>query len=376
MNRLETELREMFAAKTREVPAMSDPMHIVLPRARRIRRRYRTGLASAIAVVVILTLLAGFRIGGHFRSTPPVSPNPPHDSVEMIVNDELVRPDGTRIPLRGRQVTWAARVPAGLLFVDSDQRLLEMREDRLIHGILPGEQQSPVPSRNGWRVVTTDRRGTLFHGTLSATAGTARHGAVGRHRAAQIVGWYGQHVVLRDVTDTGMRYALVDLSHPDAELGWAADGQMVLLGESRRRFYWGLKPSADAGQCLVRVAPERRFEVVEEACDLGLPADVAIPGTIEWPSELSGHQVALSPDGRYLAVEDGRLRVLDLDTAFSEPRWIAGCPASETFTWVARDTLVSGNTACRVEPSGRVTSESLPPQPAGARVLYVTSYGL
>jgi hypothetical protein len=333
-------------------------------------------VAAAVVVVVTATLLAGFSVTGHFRSTPPASPARPQDSVEMIVNDILIGSDGTRILLTGRQITWAVRVPAGLLFVDSDHRLLEMRENGLIHGILPGEQHPPVVSQDGWRVVTTDRHGTLVYGTISKTAGTASQGAAGRYPEAQIVGWYGQHVVLRDFTDTGVRYALLDLSRPDAELQWGPDSRMVLLGESRSGFYWGLKPDADSGQCLVRVYPEQRFQVAEESCGLGFPAEVAVRGAVEWPSELSSTQVALSPDGRYLAMEDGRLRVLDLDTAFREPRWIADCPASEIFTWVARDILVSGNTACRIEASGRVTRESLPPQPAGARVLYVTRYGL
>lgn len=376
MKWLETELRELFAERASEVLALRDPMDSVVREARRVRRRQRGVVAAAVAVVVTATLLAGFSVTGHFRSSPPVSPVPPAGSVELIVNDELVKADGTRVPLTGRQVIWAARVPVGLLFVDSDQRLLEMLEDGRIYGVLPGEQQPPALSQDGWRVVTTDRHGTLVHGTLSETVGTAGHGAAGRRPEAHILGWYGEHVVLRDFTDTGVRYALLDPSEPDAKLRWGPDGQMTLLGESWSRFYWALRPGAGPGQCLVRVAPERRFEVLEEACDLGLPADVMVRGSVEWPQGLSNTQVALSPDGRYLAVEDGRLRVLDLRTAFSESRWIAGCPASETFTWVARDTLVSGNTACRIEASGRVTRESLPPQPTGARVLYVTRYGL
>ncbi len=376
MNRLETELRELFAERTSEVPALRDPMDSVVRQAQRVRRRQRAVVAAAVAVVVTATLLAGFSVTGHFRSTPPISPVPPAGSVELIVNDELVKADGTRIPLTFRQVVWAARVPAGLLFVDSDRRLLELPEGGPIVGILPGEQLPPVLSQDGWRIVTTDSYGTLVHGTISKTVGTARHGATGRYPEADILGWYREHVVLRDFTDTGVRYALLDLSEPGAKLRWGPDGQMTLLGESRSPFYWGLKPGVGTGQCLVRVAPERRFEVLEEACDLGLPAEITVRGSVEWPSELPGTQIALSPDGRYLAVEDGRMRVLDLGTAFSQPRWIAGCPASETFTWVARDTLVSGNTACRIEGSGRLIRESLPPRPAGARVLYVTRYGI
>jgi len=361
----------MFAAKAGEVPALRDPMTVVERRAGQVRRRHRTVVASAIAVLVTLTLLAGFRIGEQFRSTPPVSPSPLGDQVEMIVNDELVRSDGTRIRLEGRRhIQGAARTPAGLLYLDADGLLRVLRPDGAVqsYGQQFGRLFSFTVSRDGRRIAASGGPDPLFRATLSAEHGI-QNVQVMSGPAAVPWGWYGDDVVLRAVTvSTRQRYGLWR-ADADKATGWGEAQGVFLLGETLDtwQWYWGRKRGNDLKWCLVQLDPTRRFKVVNEFCDLGF-------------SETS--MMSVSPDSHFLvAAEPGEKASLwNLDSSSVYPErsiLLDGCRSTKGLPdWAGRNVLRFGELVCRIEPSGEVTVGSMPPLPPKARVISVTRYGL
>lgn len=370
MKRLETELRELFAERTSEVPALRDPMDSVVREARRARRRQRGVVAAAVAVVVTATLLAGFSVTGHFRSTPPVSPVPPAGSVELIVNDELVWQDGTRIPLEGeRHLREAVRTPAGLLYLDAGGVPRLFRPDGTIQNLQwqLGRLSSLTVSRDGRKFAAARMSGEP--GVVRATL-SAQHGIqdieVMRGPAAIPQGWHGGDVVLRAVTEsTRQRYGLWrgDAAEPE---GWGdAKGVFLLGGSSDQRWYWGRRRGDDKKWCLVQLDPLRRFTVVRELCDLGLSKTT---------------MTSVSPDGHFLVMSEpdkpGSLRMMDLTSSLTVQSLLSDCRSSSGFPhWAGRDVLVFGDVVCRVTPSVGVVVESLPSLPAKARVIPVIRYG-
>ncbi len=373
MNRLETELRELFADKTSEVPALRDPMDSVVRQAQRVRRRQRAVVAAAVVVVVTATLLAGFSVTGHFRSTPPISPVPPAGSVELIVNDELVRQDGTRIPLQGRRhLQGAARTPAGLLYLDADGLLRLLRPDGTVvsyHEQL-GRLLSFMVSPDGRSLAATRVSGNDI-GVLRATL-SAQHGIqtikVMRGPAAVPQGWYGDHIVLRAVTEsTRQRYGLWPHYAAGAQEWTEVKGIFLLRQSHDQRWYWGRRRGDDKKWCLVQLDPQRWFKVVAESCDLGL-------------SKTS--MMSISPDGLFLAISDPSeprpLRIVDLASPFREHSTVWDrCPLVRgSPQWVSRNALNLYGAVCRLRPDGRVVVEALPTVPAGARVISVPSYGV
>jgi len=368
MNRLETELRELFAERTSEVPALRDPMDLVVRQAQRVRRRQRAVVAAAVAVVVTATLLAGFSVTGHFRSTPPVSPVPPAGSVELIVNDELVWQDGTRIPLEGRRhLQAAARTPAGLLYLDAAGALRVLRPDGTIHNYRQqlGRLFSFVISRDGRGFAATGAPGHVVRATLSAQHGI-QNIEVMKGPAAVPQGWHWGHLVLRAVTvSTRQRYGLWrrDAAEPDE---WRdAKGVFLLGADHYQPWYWGRRRGSDKKWCVVQLDPEKRFQVRNEFCELGLP---------------NTSMMSVSPDGRFLAVmhSDEQAALLTLEHGFPQYRPVLDrCQQSKGLPhWGSPDTLRFGTLVCRIGPFGEVTAQHLEPLPAGARVIDVTRYGV
>lgn len=327
----------------------------------------------------MVAVLVGSGVVGTYRSQPPLEPTPAGGgAVEVIVDGELIGTDGRRTRIDDGAVLWAARIPAGLMYLryedetpgdgsyEGPARARLRRDDGKTVEL--GSFSRAELSRDGHRVAYVSDANEAVTATITADGLTGRTVVPVGHEGAGVVGWYGDRPVFSDVNAVApgeeggyRRYALLDASDPKPQ--WHDAPEIMLLEPSADpRGFLGLRTRA-AGDCLVLVDPEDRFRATREAC---LP-------------EFAGGMVVPSPDGRYLAViTDAQVRILDTATAFDTPRWYDDCRpgVSEEWagTWVAPDILLTG-IVCRVLPSGEIDTDVPPPVRGNVPVAYVERVG-
>lgn len=347
--RLEDELREVFAAKTSAPPALRAQLPVVAQRARTVRRRRRTIAVAGVAVVVMVAALALAGVQRGDRSAPPAkSPAPGLVApVEMVRNGKLVTTDGRETPLDVAEVTWAIRVPNGVLYMTPANQLRLLPKDGTSIA-LGDDWMSVMVSRDGRRIAAHTQVGA--DQILAATVrpdGLDNKVTTPASEDTYVLGWLGDRLVLAEMS----RLGVWDPAHPETAPQWTEAGQLnPLAATADLRHFWAVTPDPDDGdqRCLAQVDPAQRFKVLRETCDIGIPG--------------SG-RLALSPYGEYLAVleDDGKLRVLRLDNVFDRPRWYDECPQSEGMAWIRPDALVSGQSICQMEWTGEMTVAELPP---------------
>jgi hypothetical protein len=330
MNDIEELLRETFAARVADQPALTAPAERAIRAARTVRRRRPLlgGLAAVLAV-----LLAGAGIAAVPAGPPAPGPTPPVPTPSVtlgrlpgavvVPGGRLVLPDRTTVALGGA-VRPAYQVPAGWLAVGaaddtSGQWLKLVTPDGSVHPLLDG-LVGVVVARDGthlaWQTATLLETGHISgvrvyvdHSTpkavdafpiaMSDTAvvlgGTQTGGMIDRFDV-----WLpgrGEYTPTWDRTPR----TLVQVS------GVAQDGRSFL----------GLVPGAAPGSndiCLALLDPTRYLTATRTACGLGLGLGAT----------------RVSPDGHWLAAAargNGfeATALIDLGTVFQRPaiaqRW-------------------------------------------------------
>jgi hypothetical protein len=345
---IEQLLRESFAARVEEQPALRAPAERAIQAAQRGRRR-RTlfGVLGSVAAV----LVSGAAVAAVPASSPhpspaptvtasPVPPSPGPFSVAGVVDRALRLPDGTTVDLRATDPYRVLRTRDGWLALELVNQLDRgglwlVTPDRKLHPLVTGAQGPVAVGVDGrhfaWRIgnqlKTAHLTGTRVQVDQTTTA------------PAQVVpvAVSDTAVVLGQRSSAGL--AGFDLWLPARGAyvpSWDATADVLVFGPAPDGHgFLGLTNAAstDPGtRCLALLDPANHLHAARTACGLN-PAAEQLP--------------VLSPDRRWLVVptfdryRNIQLGLVDLTTVFDHPGYTAVWDASYALGWIGPDTVLA-----------------------------------
>jgi hypothetical protein len=320
---LEDDLREMFGARVRTPPSPSDPAGVAISRGRRGIRSRRLIVATVACVAFVAMLGGAATLKGFW--TPPgkftdvltydglfgrdvVQPDRAGAELPLLevpidvrVGTDLWTSDGRKLSLTGMaEVIEVIRIPAGWLYTDDFRlRLLTL-----------GGKSVPVRenisswavSMDGTRVVTA----AAYENLVVTEPATGESKEVTVSKDTRAVGFAGGHVILQndesgfDHWNTGVQtYRQTWNNQLLAVYGSASDETIGLVEEM-------------GSVCLADIAPTEMGWAVGQS--LGCGEVLRAAGR----DRLGRADVALSPDGRWLAVPSSSgVQVIDIAAARS-----------------------------------------------------------
>jgi hypothetical protein len=373
---LEDDLREMFGARVRTPPSPSDPAGAAISRGRRAVRSRRLTLITAACVAFAAMLGGSAALKGLWA--PPGSqltdvltyeglfgrdvdqPDRAGDElpimelpIDVHVGTDLWTSDGRKLNLTGMsEVIEVIRVPAGWLYTDEFRlRLLTLGGDSVP---IRNNISSWAVSMDGKRVVTAAPRENL----IVTEPGTNQTKEVDIPEDVEAVGFAGGHVILEndvagfDLWNTGVQtYRQAWNSRLLAVYGSATDATIGLVEEK-------------GSVCLADIAPTELGWVVGQS--LGCGEVLRAAGR----DRLGRADVALSPDGRWLAVpSESGLQVIDIAAARSTGELLITqtCPsaAKAPAVWADDNTVLTISSSAGIVACGMDGSRGKVPLPGG-----------
>ncbi len=385
---LEDDLREMFGARVRTPPSALDPAGVAISRGRRGARGRRFAVITAACVAFGAMLIGSAGIKGMWTKPKDLANVLTYDGlfgrdvsqpdrgeaalrivdvpIDVYVGNNLWTADGRKFSLTGvSQVVEVIRVPAGWLYSDDFRlRLLtvggksvQIKENLSSWAVsADGGQVATVASADTLQIVTPD--GDLVHETSVPEKTSA-------------VGFAGDHVILQN-QESGYGH-------------WQ--------GEAVSKQAWNTRLLAVFGS-----GTQEAIGLVEEKGEVCL-VDV-VPTSLGWRlgdslgcgevlreagrNRIDGAEVALSPDGRWLAVPTraGGVHIIDVNAARSlgDPVELPLCESKPDAPaiWADDKTLLTVSKAEGIVACGTDGSRGVVPLPAGVSTdwVLVPRYGL
>jgi hypothetical protein len=385
---IEDALRDTFASKSAEPPAVSGLADTVIRRAGTVRRRHMivTAAAGVAAVVaagaLIVRILPGADTGSNnvpqanqtataIPSETTVSPS--HQaagSVEVIVGEEVYAEGKARLKFQPKAalgtVMKVYRALDGSYLVITKPTLTV--QSLLLFDIV-GHQSTVVVEKASHIAVSAkgDQVAWSADGKMSVADRNRDKLLNPRTVSAPVdggpIGFLGRHVILGRSKNGGPI---------DAFDVWYADRQYATTWSTNVLRLFGATPKGTAliaqvaaepdenEACVALLNPDQPFNIKSRAC--GLPAPMSEGG-------------AISPDGRWLAyppaVAGTGLILVDLQNVFKEPK-IAGTwklPAAPVaMVWLDSEALVidAGGQVLRAPPRRFDTVATVMPSPKGS----------
>jgi len=370
MTDLEEVVREALSDRVREQPQMTEPASRAIIGAAAVRRRRALLAAGAIVIVLIAVVSGGVAlrsrgtgpaleppISPSASAEPPPSPTPsptsslPSIGMSALVQDQtnLLTQDGRLLSLsslegqpgRGYQIAGGWLVSTFIGVSAGAGELWLLRPDgsalRLLDQLDADIVVSPDGRRLAWRSA-----GKLVVGHLDGTGTVVSDASTPAPERGDPLAFAGSAVLI-GYSSTGGGIDNFDVWVPQQGRytpSWdqaQANGIISIYGATADgRWLLGMALAAPGSggkdSCLARIDPLNRLRVVARAC--GLPA----PG--EWGE--------VSPDGHWLAYQslegtDGRWRttLVDLTTAFGQPKVAGAWPLEYPGMWTGPDTMVT-----------------------------------
>ncbi len=331
MTMLEDALRQTFVTRTERVPVMDDPAGIAITRARVVRRRHRYASGTALVLTVLLMASGGWWIRAGVSGSSRTASAMAAMSIGLDVFDgwTIYMPNGGQVNLPDVKVeSPLARVPAGFLYVAASGKTRLMRPAGSAVDTPISERF--VVSDDGTHVAWTEQASpaglTLWAGELTTDGLVGAVSAAAQSPDAQLVGMVDSKVLLS--SGAGSDFWQSDKAYEptwnkDVRAVYGAERDIV-LGEVTG------PPARPTEYCLalLNFTPVGLAER-EHSCD---PALVA-PG-----------RRALSPNGRYLAIQDATdVRMVDTANVFDKPAPAPRCASSspiEELVWESSTRLL------------------------------------
>ncbi|WP_412543591.1 hypothetical protein R8Z50_14230 [Longispora sp. K20-0274] len=319
------------------------PPPVIRALPRRLRLRHRL-VAAVGAAVVLGAAVVAWTAGDEPAPHPTASPQSPASVRDITVfsGNRLYFPDGTQGGV-GRTIGAVYETPDGLLVsYDDDTQgvgytMMLVRLDRTVRVLVEHSVSRIAVAPDGRRFAWRPTAETLSVGHVGAD-GPAQvdrttHLLEGRELEPRL--YTGTAVVLgRDQNTGGAQYDVWFPDRGDYQPSWfhtahvtgvygQLPGTFDLLGTVRR---------PETGEnCLARLDPEQALRAVRTVC--GVTPQLKDTGRV-------------SPDGSWLAVPtvdraSGRsgVGVLDLDTVFDRPRFVATWDADGPGAWLDATTM-------------------------------------
>jgi hypothetical protein len=320
---LEDDLREMFGARVRTPPSASDPAGVAISRGRRGARARRLTVAVAACVAFAAMLGGAASIKGMWAPpgkltdvltyeglfgrdvAPPERAGPDLQVVEVPIDvhvgSDLWTADGRKLSLSGMrdEVIEVIRVPAGWLYSD-DFRL------RLL--TLGGDSVPIRDNISSWAVSFDGKRvaSSAPHENLVVTEpGGLQTAEASVPEDTKAVGFVGGHVVLRHEASGFASWNATGVQ----AYRQAWNNRLLAVYGSASEQAVGLVEEKDS-VCLADLAPTDEGWVIGQS--LGCGEVLRAVGR----DRLGRTDVALSPDGRWLAVPSkAGVQVIDINAA-------------------------------------------------------------
>jgi hypothetical protein len=404
MTDLEEVVREALSDRVREQPQMTEPASRAIIGAAAVRRRRALLAAGAIVIVLVAAVSGGVALRGRATgpaleppispsasAEPPPSPTPspasslPAIGMSALVQDQtnLLTQDGRLISLsalegqpgRGYQIAGGWLVSTSIGFSAGAGELWLLRPDGSARRLLDQLDADIVVSPDGRRLAWRSA-GKLVVGHLDGTGTVVTDASTPAPERGDPLAFAGSAVLI-GYSATGGGTDNFDVWVPQQGRytpSWdqaQANGIGSIYGATADgRWLIGMALAAPGSggkdSCLARIDPLNRLRVVARAC--GLPA----------PAEWGG----VSPDGHWLAYQsldgaDGRwgTTLIDLTTAFGQPKVAGAWPLENPGMWTGPDTMVAQGADERFyryrvgQPTGEeVQVLGMPP---GAKVIFV-----